>query len=58
MSISNYKKEQFSAYKRIKRKILFWCVLAIALFSSSYALSHRFLHDRMPFNCHQLGCMA
>jgi hypothetical protein len=58
MRISNDKEEKFITYKKIKRKFLFWCALGIGILSSSYALSHRFLHDRMPFNCHQIGCMA
>ena len=37
---------------------LFGIVLTVGILFSSYALSHRFLHDRMPFNCHQIGCMA
>jgi hypothetical protein len=40
------------------KKTLFWGILAAGGLSSSYALSHRFLHDRMPFNCHEIGCMA
>lgn len=57
-SISHNKEEKFITNKKIRRKLLFWCVLTFGLLSSSYALSHRFLHDRMPFNCHQIGCMA
>jgi hypothetical protein len=40
------------------KKTILWVVPALGIFYSSYALSHRFLHDRMPFNCHQIGCMA
>jgi len=45
-------------FKKTLKKLLFWCVLGLGIFGSSYALCHRFLHDRMPFNCHQIGCMA
>ncbi len=37
---------------------MFWGIIVVGILSSSYALSHRFLHDRMLFNCHQIGCMA
>ncbi len=40
------------------RKFIFGVVLGIGILYSSYAVSHRFLHDRMAFNCHQMGCMA
>jgi hypothetical protein len=40
------------------KKSLFWGILGIGIIYSSYAASHRFLHDRMKFNCHQIGCMA
>ncbi|MFQ5647140.1 MAG: hypothetical protein ACE5GM_09440 [bacterium] len=32
--------------------------LAVTILGASYSFAHRFIHDRMKFNCRQIGCLA